>query len=219
MNYFIDTNIAIAFSFYPDKHHSSSREFIINTVEDIYWSNNVLSEYEKKYDDISNPIKTFLNEIILSLENYNGLFFNQDSFEKFVLRNTDYIDLDVIKKKRLINIFWENIILGFFKEKEEFFVLFKEYALEVPAVFENNKIFLKDNVRLFDCGKENYKKYSGLLNSLIEIGVHNPDYKIILDAHDFAKENFTVFVSTDKKFLSRVMNFNGLNINEYKLLN
>ena len=53
----------------------------------------------------------------------------------------------------------------------------------------------------------------------MEIGVHNPDYKIILDAHDFAKDNFTVFVSTDKKFLNKVMNFQGLNVNEYKLLN
>ena len=172
-----------------------------------------------KYDNISISIKSFLNEIILSLENYEGLFFNQDSFEKFVLINTNYIDLDVIKKKKLINIFWENIILGFFKEKEEFYVLFKEYAIEVPAVFEKNKIFLNDNVRLFDCGKENYKIYAGLLNSLMEIGVHNPDYKIILDAHDFAKDNFTVFVSTDKKFLNKVMNFQGLNVNEYKLLN
>ena len=84
MDYFIDTNVAIAFTFFPDKYHNSSKDFIKNAVEDIYWSNNVLSEYDEVYDDISNSIKTFLNEIVFCLENYDYLFFNLELFENIV---------------------------------------------------------------------------------------------------------------------------------------
>ena len=123
------------------------------------------------------------------------------------------------KKKKLIYVFWKKIILGIFKEKTEFYQSFKKYSLEVPKCFEKNRNFLNNTILLFDCGEENYKNYVGLLNSLKEMGVHNPDYKIILDAHDFARDRFAVFVSSDKKLLDKVMDFNGLNINEYGLLN
>ena len=219
MDYFIDTNVALAFSFFPDKFHDSSKEFIINAVEDIYWSENIRAEYDKKFLEVYDNIEQFSNKIIFALENYQGVFINKRSFESFVLRNSTEINIDETKKIRLISIFWDCVIFGFLKEHPEFYNSFIEYSLEVPDTFEANKDFLINRLSFYDCGKDNYKKYSGLLNSLIEIGVHNSDYKIILDAHDFAKDNFTVFVSTDKKFLNKVMNFQGLNVNEYKLLN
>ena len=33
MDYFIDTNVALAFSFFPDKFHDSSKEFIIKQLK------------------------------------------------------------------------------------------------------------------------------------------------------------------------------------------
>ena len=218
MDYFIDTNIAIAFTFFPDKFHNPSKDFIINTVEDIYWSNNVQLEYDKKYDAISNKIKTFLNEIVVDLEDFNGVFLNLNSFEDFVLKNTMYIDLDIVKKRKLILIFWEKIILGYFKENKEFYHLFQRYSTEVPKCFNDNHTFLRNSLILFDCGEENYKKYSTLQNYLKIIGVHKPDYKIILDAHDFAQDRLTVFVSADEKFLNKVKNLQDLNVDEYMLL-
>lgn len=125
MDYFIDTNVALAFSFFPDKFHDSSKDFIFNAVEGIYWSENVKCEYDKKFVELYDNIDQFLNKIILCLENYHGIFINKTSFENFVLENSTEIDMDDTKKIRLISIFWDLFFLDFLRRIMNFIILLK----------------------------------------------------------------------------------------------
>lgn len=219
MDFFIDTNVAVAFTFFPDKFHDSIKDFVLERYYETYWSNNVFKEYEKKYEDIYPQFENFLDCILLNLKKNNVGFINKYSFEKFIMEKTKYVNLDLNKKLNLIDIFWDEVISGVFKGEYEFLSFFENYSIYVPKLFESNDDFLKNYLNFYDCGLDNYKRYPKLLSSLKEMGVHNPDYKIILDAHDFARDRFVVFVSADKKFMNKLINFKGLDVDDYMLLN
>ena len=219
MDYFIDTNVAVAFTFFPDKFHDSVKDLILEKYSKIYWSNNVLKEYGEKYDEIYPNFEDFLDSILFNLRNSNVVFLNKYSFEHFILQKTKDIDLDSNKKLKILDYFWDEILLGIFKEQSEFIAYFEDYAIYVPRFFESNDEFLRNNLNFYDCGLENYKKYFKYFYSLKRMGVHDSDAKIALDAHDFANGRFTVFVTTDRKFYNKVKDLYVLNIDEYKLLN
>ncbi|ADC47367.1 hypothetical protein mru_1517 [Methanobrevibacter ruminantium M1] len=94
---FIDTNIAIAYTFFPDKYFKTVDDFIVNSTE-FYCSNNVCEEYKRKYKSIFTSFEYFFDEIILALENNNRIFLNKCSFEQFVLSQTSDIIWIWIKK-------------------------------------------------------------------------------------------------------------------------
>lgn len=215
---FIDTNIAIAYTFFPDKYFKTVDDFIVNSTE-LYCSNNVCEEYKRKYKSIFTSFEYFFDEIILALENNNRIFLNKYSFEQFVLSQTSDINLDMDKKINLINFFWEEILFGLFKEKSEFLSCFVKCSNEVPSKFEINKDYLLNKLQLYNCGLNNFRKYCDLWHSLENLGIHEEDRKIILDAHDFAKDQFTIFVTVDEEFYNAVKSFSKLNIDKYKLLN
>ena len=219
MTYFIDTNVAIAFSVFPDKFHDSANDFILNTSDEMYWSRNNLIEYNFVFRDLIDAVDDFFDLIIENLIMDEKVFLNKESFENYVFNKTKSIGLDDYKKIKFIDIFWEKVILGYIFEKEKFFEIFKEYALEVPNIFENNKHIIKHKIKLYDISEFNFKKYCNLFNSLEKCGIHKSDNKILLDAHDFGKNRFTIFVTYDEKMLNAINGCTELNINEYKLLN
>lgn len=141
MDYFIDTNVAIAFSFFPDKFHNSSKELLLERYREIYWSNNVFKEYEEKFGELYGVFEDFLDCILFNLKNNNCIFINKFSFEHFILVKSKYIDLDLEKKINLADIFWEDVILGIFKEECEFLHYFEEYSIYAPKLFEQNYAF------------------------------------------------------------------------------
>lgn len=75
MDYFIDTNVAIAYSFFLDKHHISASNFFSETNDDIYWSNNVFREYEDIYYEIFEAIEFFFDKVFLELLSSDEVFF------------------------------------------------------------------------------------------------------------------------------------------------
>ena len=219
MDYFIDTNVAIAYSFFLDKHHISASNFFSETNDDIYWSNNVFREYEDIYYEIFEAIEFFFDKVFLELLSSDEVFLNKYSFEKFVLINTKQSDLSIDKKLKLIDIFWEEILSGIFQEKMNFIKYFENFSNEISFEFIRNKNYLLEKINLYDCGLDNYKKYVDLLKLLLKSHVHKPDYKIILDAHDFARDTLAVFVTFDKKLFNAVKGIDKLNIDGYRLLN
>lgn len=48
-NYFTDTNVAIAYTYYPDKFHPSVKDIIDKTEKTLFFSSFTKYEFEKKY--------------------------------------------------------------------------------------------------------------------------------------------------------------------------
>jgi hypothetical protein len=77
-------------------------------------------------------------------------------------------------------------------------------------------------VKLYDCGLDNFKNYPKLVRKLTEeIGIHNPDYKITIDCHDFSIKNRidVIFLTSDKRFFNKVRDLEFLKIKKYELCN
>ena len=105
MVYFIDTNIGIGYSIFPDKFHNPCKDFITDTLEDIYWSNGIYKEFNDKFCELLENIEDFLDVIAHNLNNRSFSFYNKDSFASFILEKTTNIKLDNIKKSKLIDVF------------------------------------------------------------------------------------------------------------------
>ena len=99
MKNFIDTNIALGYSLSCDKWHIPAQKFIFEN-EEIIWSNNVQKEFNIKFKLIFNTIYKFLSKISTILTLNEKCFVNYDSFEKFILRNTNEFNFDYTKKRK-----------------------------------------------------------------------------------------------------------------------
>ena len=68
MNFFSDTNVAIAYTVVHDKYHVKAKNFIDNHFQDnIFWSNLVSSEYEGVFEDIMLDIDNFFDILFSTL--------------------------------------------------------------------------------------------------------------------------------------------------------
>ena len=75
---------------------------------------------------------------------------------------------------------------------------------------------------LHNCGLNNYLNYVDYAEKLYEWGVHKPDCKIVIDAHDCGKTHpDRIFASADKKMIDLILEHNTdfLNIFEFKSCN
>lgn len=78
MNFFLDTNIPIAYSVIHDKYYNWANAFINNHQQDsLFWSNLVKTEYEDKFKEIILDINYFLISVESILEN------NENDFDYF----------------------------------------------------------------------------------------------------------------------------------------
>ena len=83
--YFTDTNLGIAYTFYPDKFHPSVKEKIDNTKKALVWSSFTEYEFEQKFQEINDGIDDFFVEIQNVLS--NNEVYSYDFFEKNVLES------------------------------------------------------------------------------------------------------------------------------------
>lgn len=201
---FIDTNIAIGYSVIHDKWHIPSKEFIETNSENIFWSELVENEYTYKLNEVINLTEMFLettNHILLINQND---FISYDSFEKFVLKKTRNCKLDTYKKIRILENFWGkyNFREGSAQILPIKFSKFKE-SFKKAYIKQDNKLY--GRMTLNKCGLNNYKKYLIYAQFLGSNGIHNPDCKIITDAHDCGlKHENLIFVSNDKILINQI---------------
>ena len=205
LNLFFDTNVIVGYLIGIDPwHYFSLRVFNIDKSK--YWS------YYVK-DESRNVLKRLLLE-------YNG-FFSQikDSIlvdfisKKEFFRNLseiNYVDGQEVSfdQERIADLIWSEG--GWYKQARtcELFNLLDSILEDMNETvfpnFENCNVLLKFHQR-----KNDYKTLLSDLDSLKECfngklnTVHNPDDKIILDAHDLAlSKNFDLyFITADKKLL------------------
>ena len=193
MNYFIDTNIPLGYAIIHDKWHNVSKTFLDNHQKDsIFWSNLVKNEYTEKFNEILDDINTFIANCKTLLKENQKDFINYFDFEDFLIRKTKMNSLDNFKKQMILKQFW---------------TAYKK---------------LKSILILHNCGLNNYLNYMDYAEKLYKWGVHKPDCKIVIDAHDCGKTHpDLIFASADKKMIDLILEHNTdfLNIAEFRSYN
>lgn len=222
MNYFIDTNISLGYTIIHDKWHDVSKTFINNHEKDsIFWSNLVKNEYAKKFNKIIDDMNIFIIHCKIILKDNQKDFINYYEFENSLIKKTKIDRLDNFKKQKILKEFWNKYK---FNEgiSEAIYLKFLEFIHEFERVFHIRDQKLKNILIIHDCGLNNYLKYSDYAKKLYQWGVHKPDCKIVIDAHDCGKNHDDlIFISADKKMIEKILNHNTnfLSITEFKSCN
>lgn len=222
MQFFTDTNIPIAYTVIHDKWHKNAIKFIKNHEKDnIFWSNLVKKEYDEKLGDIIDEVTNFLetSEDLLNINNKD--FINYYDFEKYLFKRTRECNLDKTKKQKILEHFWRKYdfsegISGIISSKFSVFINYFE------LIYYTRESRLENILILHDCGLNNYLKYLDYAKKLYQWGVHNPDCKIVIDAHDCGKIHADlIFVSADNKMIEEILNHdtNFLSITEFRSCN
>lgn len=104
MKNFIDTNMALGYTFSCDKWHDLAKDFFKNKDE-VYWSNNVEKEFNSKYEEIFKEISNFMIKILSLLKTFKKSFINYYSFENIFYPILKLLNQILPKKLKLHNIF------------------------------------------------------------------------------------------------------------------
>ena len=212
MIYITDTNLGIAYTFYPDKFHLSIKEKIDNTEKALVWSSFTEYEFEQKFQEINDGIDDFFVEIQNVLS--NSEVYSYDFFQKNVLRNTQDIEIDDHKKIKLLQFIWNSD-----KFNSMFPQSISRLNCELMSCFNQEKNTFVSKMDLFDCGMNNYKNFQDVLDKLKnQNDVHKPDYIIVIDANVFSANEPIIFLTCDKDLFLKINNANFLNIQGYELI-
>lgn len=210
--YFTDTNVGIAYAFYPDKFHPSVKEKIDNTEKALVWSSFTKYEFGQKFQEINDNIDDFFVEIQKILA--NNEVFSYDFFERNVLRNTQDIEIDDYKKIKLLKFIWNSD-----KFNSMFPQSLSKLTCELMSCFNQEKNIFVGKMELFDCGRDNYKNFPDVLDKLKnQIDVHKPDYIIVIDANVFSANESIIFLTCDKDLFLKINTAGFLNIQGYELI-
>ena len=210
--YFTDTNVGIAYTFYPDKFHPSVKQKIDNTEKALVWSSFTEYEFRKKFQEINDNIDDFFAEIQNVLA--NNEVYSYDFFKKNVLRNTQDIEIDDNKKIELLKFIWNSD-----KFNSMFPQSLSKLTCELMSCFNQEKNIFVGKMELFDCGRNNYKNFPDVLDKLKnQIDVHKPDYIIVIDANVFSANEPIIFLTCDEELFLKINNAGFLNIQGYELI-
>lgn len=221
MGFFTDTNIPIGYTIIHDKWHESSKQFYSQCNGDIYWSNFVQKEYNTKLKNITQCISLFLEKSNHLLKNNTRDFVNYKEFENFILKQTKNFELDNNKKIKILEAFWNkyNFSEGISTTVQ---MKFNDFIRDFEKIYFKRDVQLNNMMKLHDCNIDNYLKYYDYALKLYKNGIHSPDCKIIMDAHDcgLIHGNIT-FVSNDHKMIEIIskIDTSHLEIVEFKSYN
>ena len=221
MAFFTDTNIALGYTIIHDRWHENAKKLIDEQTDEIFWSNLVEMEYNRKLDDILDDIDIFLKLTENILINNQKNFLNYFDYEEHILKMTKRSKLDLNKKHKILEHFWKeySIIEGI---ANTVYLKFKNHNKNFKKLYYMRDKKLNNILILHNCGLNNYLNYVDYAKKLYEWGVHKPDCKIITDAHDCGKTHSDlIFVSADGKMIEKLIKHDTsfLNITEFKSCN
>ena len=221
MNYFVDTNMPIGYAIPYDKWHEQSVDFFNNTNDPIYWSNLVKLEYTETINGIIDDIEIFLTETKMILKDNDRDFSNYFCFENFILKRTKHCNLDRVKKTKILEYFWikNNFVEGI---SSKIHFEFQNFTRKILQIHSKRDFNIRHRILLHNCGLDNYLKYYDYAQELYDNGVHKPDCKIVIDAHDCGRVNQNlIFVSNDEDMLEKIsrIDTSHFNIIEFRSCN
>ena len=181
MNAFLDTNVPIAYVFQFNSHHVKSKE-IVKVYSQLFWSNFVKKEFEKRFSEKHEDLSLFFNDLDKYLENPLQEFYSISDLVDFARQNYD-VDMrnDSISS---INQFWDMYFkfqtqIPFFKMKNAIEDSLNDLSLNLNS----NKLHFQSIMQLTPQRTKDYPQIEKMLK--LE-GVHENDRTVILDGHDFA---------------------------------
>lgn len=222
MPFFVDTNIALGYTCIHDKWHKNANKLIAENYDDkIFWSNLVKDEYNRKLNNILDDIDVFLKSSEEILRNNENDFLNYYDFEKHIFERTKRCRLDKNKKQKILEHYWKKYS---FNEgiSNIIYLKFKNYNENFKKLYFMRDKELNYLLILHDCGQDSYLRYLDFATKIYEWGVHSPDCRIVVDAHDCGTiHNDLTFVSTDRKMIEILLanDTSFLNIAEFKSCN
>lgn len=221
MPFFADTNLVLGYTIIHDKWHEKADKLISETNDAIFWSNLVKDEYNRKMGDIFDDIDIFLKLTEKILKNNESDFLNYYNFEKYILKRTKTCKLDLYKKQKILEHYWNDypFIYGI---GNVIYLKFKDFNKNFKKMYYMRDKELNNSLILHDCGVDNYLKYLNYAKQLFKWGVHPPDCKIVVDAHDCGiSHNDLIFVSIDEKMITTLKEHNTsfLKIAEFRSCN
>lgn len=144
----------------------------------------------------------------------NNEVFSYDFFEKNVLRNTRDIKIDKHKKIKILEFIWNSDKFNSWLPQS-----LSGLTCELMSCFSREKNIFVSKMELFDCGRDNYKNFSDVLDKLKnQINVHKPDYIIVIDADVFSAVESIIFLTCDEELFLKINNADFLNIQGYELI-
>lgn len=219
MDYFLDTNVGIGYIFCNDPWHDLSVK-VFTKSDNLHYSVNVVEELNRKYNSILTEQKQFFysmrDELEMLINPFKKLSF--EDLKSIGLSVNLTRDFDSNKKINILNVFWQYCL----KKYDESNKIGIKYVIRSIKnwLFSFERLVLDRNLefnRVVICSKKRIEEYSSIYEELCNVGVHDEDRDIVLDAHDLACDEYIklFFVSSDKKLCNRAKKVKSLNICDF----
>ena len=178
---FIDTNLAIAFTFNFNSLHLKSDE-VFKIYYQLFWSNFVKKEFYRRYYQKQENLLEFFLDLQVLLENPNKEFYSP--FDLLNFTKNQYSGKKMNDAKSSINPFWSEYFgienqVSFLNMKNSINHCLNDLSLNSYI----NKQYLESIMKLTP---QRIRSYDDIDNMLKSEGVKDADRIVTLDGHDFA---------------------------------
>lgn len=215
MDYFLDTNVELGYVFCTDPWNPPATT-VFDSNDRLHYSRNVDKEFQYNFSKFLKEQKQFFFRVCDELEDLNLKKVNYNEFNS--------IGISV----NLINDFAENKKESCLKKLWNISNKNNDYEIKVNILVRKIRIFARNFERfLFDRKNkfelkvilclERVENYSEIFGELKNLGIHDEDNVIILDAHDLACRSSLClnFVTSDGDVYDLPPQVSALNINEF----
>ena len=208
---FTDTNVSIAYVFLFDPFNNSSN-IIFKEYDIITWSNLVKKEFEKIFKQKHDELIEFFTNLTILIEKSGLEFFSITNLINMTLNHDDFKD-KYNNVTTTLKVLWQKYSLGDLVIKNDLLTAVNNCSDELYA---ENYIRRSTWLRKINLSKKRQDNYENINNKLLEIGVHEPDNQIILDAHDY---NLSLSESIDFITFDNLCYIGAISIDEFSFGN
>lgn len=215
MDYFLDTNVKLGYVFCTDPWNTPAVT-VFDSKDKLHYSQKVNMEFQKKFNLFLKEQKQFFYKISNELDDLGIRAIKYNVFESIGLSVELIYDFENNKKKSCLKKIWNIINKNNHDEilVKTLVISIRTFARNFEKVTFNRKNNFEKKVVMCSDRDENY---TNIFNKLKDVGIHDEDNVIILDAHDLACKNglFLNFVTSDNDVYDLSPKVSELNINEF----
>lgn len=212
MDSFVDTNVAIAYSFSLDPLNFKSNR-VFKKYNTIYWSNTVENEYKKVFKNKLKLLKEYFKDLksFLMNDDYTDISFK--SLVSFINKK-NYSDKDKKKIKSSLSVFWNKYLDNELPSKNDVLNAIDCCLFDLSSnIYKKREEWLSQIKLTF----KRIKRYNSIYNDLLgKPNVHESDVIIVLDAHDYnlELEEKIDFITFDKDFYNAASQISEFSFNK-----
>ena len=191
MDYFLDTNVELGYVFCTDPWNPPAIT-VFDSKDKLHYSRKVDKEFQYKFGLFLKEQKQFFLKVSDELEYLGIKKVNYNTFESIGLSVDLINDFDENKKESCLKKLWdisnknhdENIkVKNLVRKIRNFARNFEKFTFVRKINFEQKVLICRDRTEM----------YSEIFEALKNVGIHDEDNFIILDAHDLACNESLVF--------------------------